>query len=156
MIFIEKGLDPDERLEILLQAEFRTKAESALEDLYTVALQNSGLWEGKSFANDFRAFLGIILVSKEPLLHSTIDGLLGRDARKSCGRTIQPFGCVLRWVTPEPVHILHHPSPIFFPIERGARRTFGPLPHPPPHSSIPSNSEIRPQIQHLSFGYVSR
>jgi hypothetical protein len=81
MIFIEKGLDPDERLEILLQAEFRTKAESALEDLYTVALQNSGLWEGKSFANDFRAFLGIILVSKEPLLHSTIDGLLGRGAR---------------------------------------------------------------------------
>src|SRR6202043_2470626 len=27
MIFIENGLDPDERLGILLQAEFRTKAE---------------------------------------------------------------------------------------------------------------------------------
>jgi hypothetical protein len=108
MIFVEKGQDPDERLEVLLQTKFRKKAESALDDLYFMALEVSGLWEDEIFGNDFRAVLGAVIVAKELLSLNTLDHLLGYESRKRSQHTIQRFGCVLSWTSPtEPVRILH-------------------------------------------------
>lgn len=119
MIFVEKGQDPNERLEILLQAKFRRKAESALDDLYNIAMQVSGLWDDETFASDFRAILGTIIVAKELLYHHTIDDLLGFGPRKRSRHTIMRFSCVLSWVSPtEPIRILH-PSFADFLSDRG-------------------------------------
>ena len=105
--FIEDGQDPEERLRILLNSEFRVQAEQALDDLYITALQNSGLWEDDTFGNNFRTIFGLIILSKETLQQDTINGLLGLDSRRPARLTTRYFGCVLRWVPPEPVRILH-------------------------------------------------
>jgi hypothetical protein len=107
MIFIEKGQDPTERLELLLNTKTRGRAESALDDLYVTALQASGFWDDETFGSNFRAILGAIIVAKEPLYPDMIDSFLGCEAKNRCWHTIQHFGCVLRLSSTEPVRLLH-------------------------------------------------
>lgn len=104
--FIEDGHYPEERLEILLQAGVAAEAQSALDSLYRTALGCSGKWNDPVFGSEFRAILGVILIARNPLSCSSIDGLLMTAGRPSL-HTISRFGCVLRWKDDGPVRILH-------------------------------------------------
>jgi hypothetical protein len=103
--FIEEGHDPEERLNIVLQAEEVSESESALDALYLAALRSVGRWEDRSFRSDFFSIFGAIIAAKNPLTHSAIDQLL--CPRRPSLHTISRFGCVLRWTSSDPVRILH-------------------------------------------------
>jgi hypothetical protein len=105
--FIADGHDPRERLAILLNREVREQAESALDDLYITALLTVGKWNDNTFASDFRAILGIILVSRYPLTLNTIDNLSGLHGERPASHTIRRLRCVLHWSQDGRVHILH-------------------------------------------------
>jgi hypothetical protein len=102
--FIE-GHDPRKRLGILLRHDIHTKAESALDALYMMALESVGRWDDEDFRADFCSIMGAIIVAKNPLSDSTIDELLSLDRPSS--HTISMLGCVLRWNRTEPVCIIH-------------------------------------------------
>jgi hypothetical protein len=102
-MFIETGHYPEERLETLLQSS----ASQGLDNLYSIALQTSGLWDDMSFVKDFQETMGLILAACQPLSYCELDHLLGRKKQRSTIHTIKHFGCLLHWGTSEPVHILH-------------------------------------------------
>jgi hypothetical protein len=113
--FIE-GHDPVVRLEILLNGDATSGAESALDALYRTALESVGSWNDKEFVEDFRSILGIILVARNPLSHNAIDNLFGTDKYRPSLHTISRLACVLAQ-TPT-VRILH-PSFADFLTNRG-------------------------------------
>ena len=106
IVFIEDGHDPEERVDILLQVEVASDAESALDILYTKALQSAGLTD-PTFISDFHAILGTIISVREPLTHSAIDHLLGLDKRRPSLHTLLRLGCVLECSAEKPVRVLH-------------------------------------------------
>ncbi|EGN94359.1 hypothetical protein SERLA73DRAFT_162987 [Serpula lacrymans var. lacrymans S7.3] len=71
--FILEGHNPDEQLEILLQARSHERAEVALDALYSTALDTSGKWDSEHFLADFHAIMGAILVGRIPMTDSMQD-----------------------------------------------------------------------------------
>jgi hypothetical protein len=105
--FIEDGHDPRKRLRLLVGADAASGAMSALDALYTTALQTAGKWDDPDFGVDFRAILGVILVARNPISHNTIDKLLCITDDRPSFLTISRLGCVL---TQHPVVRILHPS----------------------------------------------
>ncbi|KIM89716.1 hypothetical protein PILCRDRAFT_2026 [Piloderma croceum F 1598] len=101
--FIEEGHDPEEWLNIVLQAEEASESESALDTLYLAALQSAGRWEDRSFRSDFFSIFGAIIAAKSPFTHSAIDWLLC-PCRPSL-HIISRFGCVLCWTSNDSLDI---------------------------------------------------
>jgi hypothetical protein len=108
--------DPRNRLEILLKEDISSGAEIALDALYGTALESAGKWDDADFIDDFHSILGIILVARNPLSHSAIDGLLGKDRRRPSMHIISLLACVLGQ-TPT-VRVLH-PSFADYLMDRG-------------------------------------
>jgi hypothetical protein len=106
IVFIEDGQDPDERLDMLLQVEVSSDAESALDTLYTKALQSVALAD-PTFISDFQAIIGTIISARDPLTHSAIDHLLGPDRRRPSLHTLLRLGCVVDCNAKGPVRVLH-------------------------------------------------
>jgi len=80
----------------------------ALDALYKTALEATGVLDDDELCSDFLAIIGIILVAREPISHTTIDALFPLDSPSLY--TIQKLGCVLRWSETdptEPVRLLH-------------------------------------------------
>jgi hypothetical protein len=99
---------PQRRLDILLRGDVNAKPELALDALYTTALEATGILDDEELCSDFRAIMGIILVAREPISHTTIDALFPLDSPSLY--TIQKLGCVLRWSETDPtqpVRLLH-------------------------------------------------
>jgi hypothetical protein len=99
------GHDPRKRLDVLLQGNVTVNAESALDALYSTALESAGRWDDEDFCIDFRAIMGTILVARQPLSHNAIDNLLCLD-RPSL-HTLSRLGCVLDLNDGDLVRILH-------------------------------------------------
>ncbi|KAF8578326.1 WD40 repeat-like protein [Ramaria rubella] len=104
MKFIDHSPYPKERLNTLLVDVQKCSAEAALDNLYQIALEESGLGNDTT---DFQTIFGTIICAKEPLLPKTIDKLLGFDPSHPCLSTIEYFGCVVSSEAKEPVCLLH-------------------------------------------------
>jgi hypothetical protein len=73
------------------------------------------MWDDVDFVDDFHSVLGIILVARNPLSHSAIDGLLGKSKRRSI-HTISLLACVLGQ---GPTVRVLHPSFADFMMDQG-------------------------------------
>ncbi|KAG2357448.1 hypothetical protein BDR07DRAFT_1612520 [Suillus spraguei] len=108
--YVENGQYPEERLADLLRADVCSNAESALDLIYSTALESVGRWEDPAFSADFRDILGVVIAARNPLTALTIDRL-NEAASVSRTRpslhTIQHLGCVFRGATSEPIHLIH-------------------------------------------------
>ncbi|KAG1747702.1 hypothetical protein EDB19DRAFT_282546 [Suillus lakei] len=108
--YVENGQDPEDRLADLLRSDVCLNAESALDLMYSTALESAGRWEDPAFSADFRDILGIVIAARNPLTASTIDHL-NEAASVSRTRpslhTIQHLGCVFRGSASEPIHVIH-------------------------------------------------
>jgi WD40 repeat protein len=122
VFFIEEGHDPEERIDILLQAGVSSDAESALDILYTKALQSAALADS-TFISDFQAIIGTIICAKDPLTHSAIDHLLALDKRRPSLHTLLRLGCVLECSTDKPVRVLHPSFADFLSNPRRCKNT---------------------------------
>jgi hypothetical protein len=109
---------PQRRLDILLRGDVNAKPELALDALYTTALEATGILEDEELCSDFRAIMGIILVAREPISHTTIDALFPLDSPSLY--MIQKLGCVLRWSETDPTQPVRllHPSFADFLMKR--------------------------------------
>ncbi|KAG1742617.1 uncharacterized protein EDB91DRAFT_1346397 [Suillus paluster] len=108
--YVENGQDPGERLADLLRTDVCLNAESALDSIYSTALESAGRWEDPLFSADFRDILGVVIVAKNPLTASTIDRLNEAASVLSTRpslHTIQHLGCIFRGTTSEPIHVIH-------------------------------------------------
>ena len=108
-LFIEKGWDPRTRLDSLLRDDVNINAQTALDRLYTTALETSGCWDDEESCSYFRTIMGTILVARNPITGMTIDKLLSRYQPSICPSIalIEQLGCVLCGSQSEPVRILH-------------------------------------------------
>jgi len=110
---MENGQDLEERLADLLWTNVCPNAESAMDIMYSTALESTGRWEDPAFTSDFRNIIGIVIVAKNPLVASTIDRL---NEATSVSRprpslhTLQYFGCVFCRTTNEELLRVIHPS----------------------------------------------
>ena len=89
------GYDPEQRLGIILQEDTSSSAESALDKLYTTALESVGEWTDTIFSHDFRAIVGTILVARDPLSASALNKLLPIDGHRHPLNAVSRLGCVL-------------------------------------------------------------
>ncbi|OJA08875.1 hypothetical protein AZE42_01734 [Rhizopogon vesiculosus] len=109
--YVENGQDPEERLADLLHTDICLNAESAMDLMYSTALESSGKWEDPAFAADFRDILGIVIVARNPLTALTIDCLKNATSvskTRPSLHTIQFFGCIFRGTTnDEPLRVIH-------------------------------------------------
>ena len=106
------GYDPRVRLGIILRGHATSGAQSALDALYTTALESSGLWDDNDFVADFTAIIGLVLVARRPLSTASIDALLRLP--RSCLHMVSQLGCVLQ----QPVVRALHPSFADFLLNR--------------------------------------
>jgi hypothetical protein len=108
--YVENGQNPGDRLADLLRTDVCSNAESALDLIYSTALESTRRWEDPAFSADFRDILGVVIAARNPLTALTIDRL---NAGASVPRTqpslhtIQHLGCVFRGTTSEPIRVIH-------------------------------------------------
>ncbi|KAJ7328358.1 hypothetical protein DFH08DRAFT_815860 [Mycena albidolilacea] len=88
------NFDPKKRLAIILAAG----VSNDLDELYTIALQNSADWTNEE--------LGVIVLSRVPLTDRTIDKLLQFEDRRSAD-ILEYLGCVIQWTHGQAARILH-------------------------------------------------
>ncbi|KAG2141076.1 hypothetical protein DEU56DRAFT_282652 [Suillus clintonianus] len=108
--YLEIGQDPRDRLADLLRTDVCPNAESALDLVYSTALESVEKWEDPAFSVDFRDILGVVIAAKNPLTASTIDYLnkAGPVPRtRPSPHTIRHLNCVFRGTTSEPIHVIH-------------------------------------------------
>jgi NACHT domain len=97
--------NPLKRLAVILGGEAFSGAQSALDSLYTTALEDAYAWDDDDFVVDFRSVLEVILVLQNPLTTSTLDQLIGLPEGPESCRAISALACV---IADEPtVHLLH-------------------------------------------------
>ena len=116
MEFIDR-YDPRVCLDIILNEEAVSEAQSALDTLYMTVLNSlghSGIWDDKDFIADFTAIIGLVLVTRRPLSTTAIDILLGLSGGRLCDYTILYLGCVLQ----QPIVRVLHPSFADFLLDR--------------------------------------
>jgi hypothetical protein len=101
------GHDPEERLITLLQADMGLDATSALDTLYTTALESAGRSTDLAFGADFRIIMGTLLVLRNSLSPSALIELLAVTVNKArrLKSTISQLGSVL--YSGSVVRILH-------------------------------------------------
>ncbi|KAF7972844.1 hypothetical protein HWV62_439 [Athelia sp. TMB] len=105
-IFIRFGQSPDDRLNILLEAEVLDEAEAALNALYITALQSLGqVWEDPSFSAEFQAVVGIIVAAYAPLTCQAIDQLRAPNSCPAIDK-VMLLGSVMTF-EPHPIRTLH-------------------------------------------------
>lgn len=85
--------DPQARLGILLESDVYTDAESALDALYTRALESVGNWDDPALGSDFQAVVGMLLVARDLLPATAIDKL--NDGPRPSLHIISRLGCLL-------------------------------------------------------------
>ncbi|KAJ7665615.1 WD40 repeat-like protein [Mycena rosella] len=99
------GYQPDRRLKTLL-AQDPTQGFN-LDDLYSVALRNSGPWdEDSAFAHDARAVLACIVLGKVPMSDHTMDMILNPGEHNSRD-VLKYLGCVVQWSLGKTARTLH-------------------------------------------------
>ncbi|KAF7363088.1 WD40 repeat-like protein [Mycena venus] len=99
--YLRNTHDPDNALDHLL------KKGSDLDALYAVALQSTKLWEDQTFAEQARGCLAAVVLGKIPMSETTINVLLGLDAKDSSAHVFFKLGCVLQWTPGKFAQILH-------------------------------------------------
>lgn len=109
--YVENGQDPEERLADLLRTDICLTAESAMDLIYSTALDSTGKWEDPVFAADFRDILGVVIVARNPLTALTIDRLKETTSvskTRPSLHTIQYFGSIFRGtINEEPLRVIH-------------------------------------------------
>ncbi|KAJ7663435.1 hypothetical protein B0H17DRAFT_1211687 [Mycena rosella] len=99
------GYRPEERLKILITQD-RTLG-FHLDDLYSVALRNSGPWDAdKMLAQDARAVLACVVLGRAPMTDAIIDMLL-YSGTQSSRDVLGYLGCVIQWSPGKEARILH-------------------------------------------------
>ncbi|KAF7363055.1 WD40 repeat-like protein [Mycena venus] len=93
--------DPNDDLDYLLDKGLD------LDGMYKIALQSTKLWEGRTFAGRTRACLAAVVLGKVPMSDTTINVLLGLDAKDSSAHVFFKLGCVLQWAPGEFARLLH-------------------------------------------------
>ncbi|KAF7363064.1 WD40 repeat-like protein [Mycena venus] len=99
--YLRNAHDPNDALDHLL------KKGSDLDALYAVALQSTKFWEDRTFAERAQACLAAVVLGKVPMSDTTINALLGLDAKKSSAHVFFKLGCVLQWAPGKSAQILH-------------------------------------------------
>jgi WD40 repeat protein len=108
--YLENSQNPGDRLADLLRTDVCSNAESALDLIYSTALESTGRWEDPAFSVDFRDILGVVIAARNPLTALTIDRLnevASVSRTRPSLHTIQHLGCVLRGTTSEPIRVIH-------------------------------------------------
>jgi hypothetical protein len=103
--FIASGIDPNERLNILL--DHQSHHENALDGLYSTALASVGNWDDNSFVSDFQSVMGILLASRRPVTDKEIDGLRGLESSRPSVHVIARLGSLLDFGRNQAVRVLH-------------------------------------------------
>ncbi|KAJ6616366.1 WD40 repeat-like protein [Mycena sp. CBHHK59/15] len=98
--------NPDDKLEVLIGHGHNLI--SNLDELYAVALQNSGDWDhDKGFSEDAQAVLAALVLGRVPMSDKTMDDILQFGKKRSSQLILGRLGCVLQWSPGENAHILH-------------------------------------------------
>ncbi|KIK42463.1 hypothetical protein CY34DRAFT_804888 [Suillus luteus UH-Slu-Lm8-n1] len=108
--YVENGQNPGDRLADLLRTDVCSNAESALDLIYSTALESTRRWEDPAFSADFRDILGVVIAARNPLTALTIDRLnegASVPRTQPSLHTIQHLGCVFRGTTSEPIRVIH-------------------------------------------------
>ncbi|KAJ7121462.1 WD40 repeat-like protein [Mycena epipterygia] len=104
-IIFMNTLRPDGRLKVLL-TENSTEG-FTLDDLYALALRNSGPWDmDKIFAQEARAVLACIVLGRVPMTDQTIDMIL-YSGKETSGDVLDYLGCVIQWSRGKEARVLH-------------------------------------------------
>ncbi|KAJ7121439.1 WD40 repeat-like protein [Mycena epipterygia] len=104
-VIFMNALRPDSRLKILLAQE--STEGFNLDDLYAVALTNSGPWDtDKIFVQEAKAVLACIVLGRVPMSDKTIDVLL-YSGKESSGDVLDCLGCVIQWSRGKEARVLH-------------------------------------------------
>ncbi|KAF7363067.1 WD40 repeat-like protein [Mycena venus] len=99
--YLRNAHDPNDALDHL------HKKGSDLDALYAVALRSTKFWEDRTFAERAQACLAAVVLGKVPMSDTTINALLGLDAKKSSAHVFFKLGCVLQWAPGKSARILH-------------------------------------------------
>ncbi|KAJ7481000.1 hypothetical protein FB451DRAFT_1086067, partial [Mycena latifolia] len=102
--FIHKGYRPDKQLKILITQDPTRGVK--LDDLYSVALRTSGLWDDETFGEDARAVLACIVLGRVPMTDATIDMLLYSGEQRSRD-VLTHLTSVVQWNPGEEARTLH-------------------------------------------------
>jgi hypothetical protein len=97
--------NPVKRLAVILRGEASPGAQSALDKLYTTALEDAYAWDDDDFVEDFRSVLKVVLVLQNLLATTTLDQLIGLPDGRESRRAVSALSCV---IADQPtVHLLH-------------------------------------------------
>ncbi|KAF7979251.1 hypothetical protein HWV62_42918 [Athelia sp. TMB] len=86
--------DPEHGIQIILAPDGASDAQTALDNLYTKALQSVGRWSDAAFSSGFREVVGTLLVARNPMSGTTIDKLLHMEQQKTAFHAISRLGCL--------------------------------------------------------------
>ncbi|KAJ6624406.1 quinon protein alcohol dehydrogenase-like superfamily, partial [Mycena sp. CBHHK59/15] len=97
--------NPNKKLEVLIGHGHNLA--SNLDELYAVALQNSGDWHDTGFSEDAQAVLSVLVLGRVPMSDKTMDDILHFGKNRSSQQILGCLGCVLQWSPGKNAHILH-------------------------------------------------
>ncbi|KAF9063630.1 WD40-repeat-containing domain protein [Rhodocollybia butyracea] len=100
--YLRESFYPNEALKSILD-----NSQTTLDDLYTGALKDAGLWKDPLFTREAQAALSVVVLGKAPVSDSMIDALLGLEPEHSSSRIFKKLRCVLQWAPGQDVKILH-------------------------------------------------
>lgn len=99
--------NPFQKLKDLV-SNLQSLTDFGINDLYANALHNSGIaWGNGTSRTRFSQILGLILLSKNPISISTIDGILGFPPEISSKHILSGFQCLLAYSADAPIRIFH-------------------------------------------------
>ncbi|KAJ6565680.1 quinon protein alcohol dehydrogenase-like superfamily [Mycena sp. CBHHK59/15] len=97
------AFDPNKRLKILIDTGYNMKS---LDELYAIALQNSGDWSDNTFSQQALAVLGAVVLGRVPMTDETMDVILGFEEGRS-SRVLECLGCIVQWSRGQSARTLH-------------------------------------------------
>lgn len=97
----------DSPVEKLAEIASNVRSISGLNQLYSTVLGNSGIsWHDNTSKTRFQRVVGLILLSKTPLIEDTIDSILGSSVGK-CRATLSRLRSVIEYRPGEPIRLFH-------------------------------------------------
>jgi hypothetical protein len=99
--FLLEAHNPGSTLDTLLNKGLN------LDDLYAVALRNTGRWDDMEFRHEAQVVLAAVVLGKVPMSDETIDRLLDLEPESSSRHIFARLGCVLQWKSGEVARVLH-------------------------------------------------